>query len=658
VGKKFTKVLIGVVEIVAAIYTWGGSLSTLFLNAGISTLASVAISAFGGARRQAPPPLNVTLRGTVEFRRIVFGRCRCGGVLVFYGTSGTDNKYLWYVIAYAGHQSSAFSDFWLDERRIASSDIPSGGGGTVTASPWNSKLNIWKHLGTSTQTVDTNMSGAFGAWDSNHKLLGNTYAVLRMERDDTVFPDGAPQSASALLDGLLTYDARLDSTNGGSGSSRYTNPSTWTFTRDPVQHIRWYLTGGSVHNASGSPLKMYGLKELDSRIDDAYTIASSNICDQVLSGAVAPPSGSQNRYRCDLEVNCGETRREILQALLATMAGTLVYVSGKWRIHAGAYDSPSHTLTQDDLYGDLDVQDTIGHDARYNAVAPIYIDAAKQYIQTTGIYRTDSAYETQDGGERIPKELVLDGVTDIYQAQRLAEIDLRQSRMMRSVRLVGALNLLKVALHETIQFSHSRYSWTNRVFRCKEKQLDFNEEAGRVTLNTVRDDAGVWADMLTADYTSGTSDTDVFTSDGPDSTVNWPGATYVDQGHTAGPVAVSGTGAIQGATPATFSVPAQGKNAQAIVTATYEVFLQNIAGTQVSQVYFDDGVSPQLSTPAPNVSGTSADHDHQTITWTFDYVAGRAVDISLLWQVTPVGSPAPNSATYSDITIQWVYVFR
>lgn len=510
-GKKFAKTVLGVVEIVVGAYFNIQPLVAL----GVSTLANVAISALtpSSAKRAGPPPINLTVRGTVEFRRLVFGTRRVGGVLVFYGVSGTNNEFLWYVIAYAGHQSSAYGDFWLDERRIDSSAIPGGGGGSVSG--WNSKLNIWKHLGTSAQTVDTNLDSAFGAWTTNHKLLGTTYSVIRFERDDAVFPDGAPNSVSCLLSGLLTYDARLDSTNGGSGTHRYANPSTWAFSRDPVQHIRWFITGGSVHNDVSSCLKMYGLRELDSRMEDSYAVAASNICDQSLSGANAPPSGTQSRYRCDLEVNCGETRREILSALLASMAGTLTYVHGKWRIYAGAYDAPVHTITDTDLYGDLQVQDTVGHDARYNAVAPIYIDASQQYIQTTGIYRTSSTYETQDGGERIPTELRLDAVTDVYQGQRLAEIHLRRSRMMRSVRLVGALNLLKCAIHEVLQVSHTRYTWSSRIFRVRERQIEPGEEAGRVTLLVQREDPAVYTDLVTADYTTGTSNADSFTSDAP-----------------------------------------------------------------------------------------------------------------------------------------------
>lgn len=516
-GKKITGflesvVLLGVSLLIPGAGVFITAIRGVIFAAALSKLSNVVISAFVKTPRTSPPPINVTIRGTIEFRRVVMGTCRAGGVLVFYGTSGTNNKYLWYVIAYAGHQSYAFSDFWIDERRIASADIPSGAGGVVTASPWNSKLAIWKHLGTSSQTVDTNLQSAFGAWDSAHKLLGTTYAVIRFERDGDVYPNGYPQSVTALLSGALLYDSRKDSTNGGSGSHRLENPSTWEFSRDPVQMIDWILRGGSVHNDTSTRLVMYGLKEDSARINYPTFVAASNVCDESISGANAPPSGAQSRYRADLEWHDGEKPGDVIKTLLASMAGDLVYAKGQWSLYAGSYDAPVHSFTEKDLYGELETVDTSPHSARYNSVAPIFIDAGNQYIQTTGKYRTDAAYEAQDG-EELPIELQLDAVKDQYQAQRLAEIHLRKSRMMRSVKLPGSLNLLKVAIHDGIIFSHSRYGWSNRVFRCAEKGFKLDEEAGKVVLLCQRDDVGVWSDMLTADYTTGTSDTDVFEDD-------------------------------------------------------------------------------------------------------------------------------------------------
>lgn len=479
------------------------------------------------------PQLNVTVRGTTEYRRIVFGTIRDGGVFVFYGTSSSSvefsNDLLWYVIVYAGHQISAIKDIWLDTRLIADADIDAGTG-AVTGGDFAGKCWIWKYLGTGAQTANSDLDTAFTEWTSNHRLRGCAYVVVKMKRDDTVYQNGAPQDVTALLDGALLYDPRLDSTNGGSGSHRRDDPSTWAFSAIggvPALQVRWYLSGGSVVNDQSTRMIMYGLREVDSRILDSYVAAAANICDEVLSGGNAPPSGSQPRYRCGAVFSCGETRREILESLLAAMAGTATSEHGQWRVFAGAYDTPVHTLTQDDLYSTIQVQDTSSHKDRYNAVSATFIDAANQYVEQTTIFRTDSAYETQDGGERITKLITLRGVTDQYQAQRLAEIELRKSRMMRTVKLVGAANLLRIAKYETVTLSHARWNWTNRVFRCIDRQFEFSEEAGRVTLTMQRDDSGVYTDMVTADYETGTSATDVFQSDGPDAPTSLTVQTFV-----------------------------------------------------------------------------------------------------------------------------------
>lgn len=488
----------------------------------INTALGLISKALTKKPRQHAPPINVTVNNPVENRRIVFGRVRVGGNFVFVGTSGDNNKYLWYVVALAGHQVADITDVWLDTNRIASSSIGGGAaeGGAVTGGIFANKLWIYKHRGESAQVSDPELDAAFSNWTGSHRLRGTAYIVVKMERDDEKFPQGAPQNVTALVDGALCYDPRLDSTNGGSGSHRRTDPTTWAFSRNPALHWRWYVSGGSVHNDSVTRLIKYGLREDDSRIDDAYVIAAANECDETLSGANATPAGSATRYRCDLEVSTGETRREILESILATMAGTHTVVHGMHRIYAGAYDTPTHSFTEADLYGELEVEDTVDRDRRYNAVAPVFRDASKEYIEQTGIFRTDASYETQDGGERIPIEIDLRGVTDQYQAQRMAEIHLRRSRMMRTVKLVGALNLLKVAVNETLTFSHTRYGWSSRVFRCVEREFRFDEDAGKVVLTCQREDSAVYADLETADYTTGTSVTDTFVNETPDAPSN------------------------------------------------------------------------------------------------------------------------------------------
>jgi hypothetical protein len=484
-------------------------------------LINVALGAIAKALTKKPrqdnsvPPVNITVRGTIENRRLVFGTRRVGGVMAFYGAAQETNNVLYYVVVLAGHQVNDIKDVWLDTVKIEDANIdPSTG--AVTQGDYTGNLSIYRYNGTAGQAVNASLDADYALWTSDHRLRGCAYMVIRMTRNETAFPTGAPQSASALVEGALIYDPRLDSTNGGSGSHRQTDATTWAYSANPALIARWYLSGGSVTNDVATPLVRYGLKEPAARIDDAYFIAAANVCDETVSGANAPPSGSQARYQCHLEATTGQTRRTILEDILASMAGRLVMNKGRWRVYAGDYETPLHALTQDDLQGEMEVQDTTPHTERYNAVAAVFPDAGNGYLDRTTLFRTDSAYETQDGSERLPVEVDLRGVTNEYQAQRLAEIMLRRSRMMRTVKIVGGRSLLKVALQENVTLSHSRYGWSNRVFRCVERQFEYAEESGKVTLTLQQEASSVYTDMVTADYTTGTSDTDEFQAEIPE----------------------------------------------------------------------------------------------------------------------------------------------
>jgi hypothetical protein len=65
------------------------------------------------------------------------------------------------------------------------------------------------------------------------------------------------------------------------------------------------------------------------------------------------------------------------------------------------------------------------------------------------------------------------------------------------------------------QLNVAHFGWQGRIFRAKERDLEFGEEAGRVVITAQREDPGVWTDLETADYTTGTSSTDVFDKEAP-----------------------------------------------------------------------------------------------------------------------------------------------
>jgi hypothetical protein len=457
-----------------------------------------------------PRPLNVTVSSTVAERTIAYGTIRVGGSFAFVRCSGTKNKYLWFVIIWSGRQCTTLKDLWLDKFKIAAADI-NGTTGAVSTSAMDGKLKCWDKLGTQAQTADANLTGDFASiWLSTHRLRGCCYSVIRLERSDKAFPNGAPSSATRLLDGAKVYDSRLDTTNGGSGSHRRDDPQTWAFSRNPFLILRDYLTGGSVVNDQATRLVRYGPQESDSRISDAYFAAAANIADQSVSGANAPPSGAEVRYTCDIEVGCGETRKSIIEDILMTGGpAQLSMLHGKWRVYAGAYDAPAHSFNfdeTDDVVGDIEIDDTSAEGERFNQVSAVFIDSTKEYTEQTTPVRSDAAYVTQDGGEEIFREIPLRGVTRQYQAQRITERILRDSRQMRGVTFRFDRRGMPIAPWETFSITCARLGWTAREFRCIDRKVNRGDGgAPVVVIRSKASAASVDTDLLTADYTTGTS---------------------------------------------------------------------------------------------------------------------------------------------------------
>lgn len=238
-----------------------------------------------------------TARGTDQYQQLIYGQIRTGGFLAYYSTSGASNDILWFVIVVAAHEVAAIDDVWLDARHLADSDIDPTTGIVTAAAFINGgvhRLQISKFLGGNTSVVDALLQAACPEWDSSHIGFGVAYLHFQLSRDNVVWPSGAPTNFFALIKGRKLYDPRLDSTNGGSGSQRFTDASTWLWSQNWALAVRDYLSGGAVMYQSGTADKRKGLGEADARIDDSYIIAAANHADESVTVPLPVIAGTTN----------------------------------------------------------------------------------------------------------------------------------------------------------------------------------------------------------------------------------------------------------------------------------------------------------------------------------------------------------------------------
>lgn len=481
IGKFLSAVVFGTATTAPAWAVWGARVALLSLSSKVLT-PKIDLS-------QTARDKKVTVRDPVTTQAVVYGQDILSGPMFVANTTGTDNKFLTMGVLLTGHEIDSFVEFRLDDTVITSGDMTSFPTGDVNAGKFADVASVNVALGTSVQNVNTMLDSAFGSlWTTAHRLRGWSYMAWQFElvEGNTAFDSGAPTNMSAVVKGKRVYDPRLDSTNGGTGTHRLADPTTWEWSDNNALCLADFLRDD-----------VFGMQEDDARIDWPLVIAAADICDQI----VTVPSGTQKRYTCNFTFRSDEQRGEVVDAILSGMLGRLVFSQGVWKIWAGAAIVPDVTLTEANLAGAIQVQATAGAKERYNRVRGKYIDASRDYAAQAYPEQRSTTYETEDNGEIRP--LVVDWTTcnNGYEAQRNAIITLKQSRQQRVVVFQGNLSCFRIQPGSTVLLTVAEYGFSGEKFFVSDWTV--NEQG--VALTLIEEIDAAWADPLVGDYTTRTT---------------------------------------------------------------------------------------------------------------------------------------------------------
>lgn len=488
----------------AALYAAAYVAATLAITVGLSKVSSALMGKpkVGGGLASR----NIVVRTSISPRTIIYGEARVGGVLVYINTGDVKNARLDFVIAIAGHEITEISDVWFDDVQIANANIGGGaaGGGAVSAGKYKNVAWIYKYLGTDSQTADSTLTARYGSeWTSDHRGRGVAYVHISLKRDNDVYDTGPPANFTFKVKGAKVYDPRKDSTNGGSGSHRIADPSTWEYSNNPALCVADYTIGGSITN-SATRVNMRGFGADPNDVSWSSVIAAANICDENVTIPPASPTTTQKRYLCDGALSEGDTPADNLEQLLTSMMGQVTYSSGKYRVFAGAYDTPTLTLNESDLAGTIEYATGTGRADRYNAVKGTRYDLATAQ-EVEFLPRTSSAYETEDGGVRLYRDITLPFTLDEYRAQRIATMILRRSREQAVLVWRGNLGCLRVGVWETLQVTIAELGLSSKVFRCISRDFNPGSEGGDqpIVQLTLREEfSTTYTDPIVSDYGS------------------------------------------------------------------------------------------------------------------------------------------------------------
>ena len=374
------------------------------------------------------------VKSPISARQIVYGNVKKSGTLVYASTTSTastsDNKFLHLVIALASHEVQSIDKVFNDVAITLSSDLD--GSGNVNTGTYNGKARIKTHLGTSTQSADSDLVSEDSNWTSSHQLKGIAYIYVRLEFDADIYPNGIP-NISALIKGKKVLDYRT---------------STTGYSTNPALIVYDYLRSSDGMNASTS------------EIDTTSFTSSANDCEDSITLSDA---STQNRYECHGVVSLDKKPIEIIEDILSSCVGTLTYEQGKFVLKVGKARSSVKTITEDDLAGEISVRAKPKRQDIYNQVKGVFADEDNNYVATDFPVVENTTYQTNDG-EIISREIQLNYTTNIAMAERIALILLKQSRQMISVNMICKPTLINLSVGDVISLTISKLGFSSKQF--------------------------------------------------------------------------------------------------------------------------------------------------------------------------------------------------
>ncbi|MBP3958332.1 hypothetical protein J8F10_24045 [Gemmata sp. G18] len=451
-----------VIPVVAAV---AGAATTAAIGTGLLASAagfvvSAAVNQLGSRaltkKAKAPSFSNeasgrsVTVRSSVESHKIVYGRARVSGPLVFAHTArginflgdavDRDNAFLHLVIPLAGHEVDSIGDIYLNDEVV-----PLDGNGWASSGSYFTEGNAWvrvlKYTGAADQVASTELIHECPSlWTEAHRLRGIAYIYVRLQYSIDVFPNGIP-NISAVVDGKKLYDPR-------------TGLTVWS--DNAALCIRDYLTAD------------YGFGCEADEIDDSYFIAAANVCDE----SVTLASGStQARYTCNGVADTATAPLENLQQLVTSLAGAVTYVQGAFRCHAAAYDTPAGSITTAIMAGPLQMVARAPRKDLFNAVKGTFVDPDQNWQPTDFPAVTNSTYQAQDNGEQIVRDIELPFTNHPVAAQRIAKVVLEKGRQGITVTVPVMHHALKYAVHDVVTLDNAQLGWSAKPFRITKWSL-------------------------------------------------------------------------------------------------------------------------------------------------------------------------------------------
>ena len=466
----------------------------------ISLLARVAVTAAISAalRKDIEFPevglrKDITTRGTIEPKKIVYGKAILSGPLAFNNTAGTDKQDLYQVVALTGHEIEDITDVWLDGDEILEANIDWGTDGQVNGGKFEDYAWFTKYLGTDTDTADAELVSTFTELTTEHRGRGISKVVCKFrltEASQLMWEAGAPRNIRILVTGKNDiYDSRLEFDDVGTYGVDPTNVAYQAWTDNSAFCVADYLVDTKL-----------GMKMSPSRLNWEDLATESDYTDTLVD---IPVATTEKRFTTNGVLSTINTHRENLQKLLSAMNGRIGYSGGKFKITAGRYITPTITIDETWLRSGITINTAPPKEKRYNTVRSFFVDPDHSYKVHQAPNVTDAAFVTRDNNEPLNVDLELVFTNGSFMSQRIAFKQLQQSDEQQTLTLLCNYMPLQLAIHEQVLVTLPALDFDEETFRVANWSFkDLGEGEGGIDLVLKQDSAAAYDDPLEGEYST------------------------------------------------------------------------------------------------------------------------------------------------------------
>lgn len=449
-----------------------------------STVASVV--SLGAALLMKPPSLgsagqqvNLQLAGPNAPIPFIFGRTGTQGVITYRETGGGgNNPVLWVDTILSVGPIKGVQSFSVMNRALGYSGNPHTGMATVTSVQGvdmrasklfrENGLRFAHRNGAhnDNSTLSTICGESVPKITSAHRLSGLAHTIIRCDLDKKQlnFPNGFPDDPLNIVDGLLCYDPRQDSTYpGGSGSHRLNDVSTRTWSENPAIIALNFALGWWSPQA-----KMVGMGAEFDQIDAGQFVNAANVCDA-------------NGWTCGGQATTADNRWAVLTNILA--AGGMVPTNrgGRLGCFVRSPKVSSFTLRTADVLGSRKITTTTPIKERSNRIIPSCLSPAHGYQIIAGEAISRPEWLEQDHGDLRTTETTFPFVSNFRQAHQLATYEICDAREFLQLEVTAKARALAVEVGDCIQTDLAEFA-PGQKWIVLDRQWDATNKTVALTL--------------------------------------------------------------------------------------------------------------------------------------------------------------------------------